>query len=188
MLDVGQAQELKLAFRREGSGERVWTNERIKKLCEQKGLLSQVLDVIDGTCEIKPITIDFDANPFTPKGWSVETHRKGGQWTFDPSKVKLHCADGQKNGKCLKGTVLREELEKLECYNANLLDFYLARPDLIPENWKGKAVFFWGTIYRHAGGFLYVRYLYWNGGAWCWYCNWLDYVWYEGNPAAVCGE
>ncbi len=48
MLDVSQAHELKLAFRREGP----WTNEDIKALSERKGLLRQVYDVLHGTAEI----------------------------------------------------------------------------------------------------------------------------------------
>ena len=48
MLDVGQAQELKLAFRREGD----WTNEDIKALTERKGLLRQILGIVRGFAEI----------------------------------------------------------------------------------------------------------------------------------------
>lgn len=48
MLDVGQANELKMAFRREGQ----WTNEDIKALCERKGFLHQVYEVLYGRAEI----------------------------------------------------------------------------------------------------------------------------------------
>ena len=51
MLDVGQADEIKLAMRREG----FWTNEKIKNLCK-KGFLAQVLEVLEGRAEIVPIT------------------------------------------------------------------------------------------------------------------------------------
>lgn len=51
MLDVGQAVEIKLAFRREGN----WDNEKIKVLTERRGLLSQVLDVLEGRCQIVPV-------------------------------------------------------------------------------------------------------------------------------------
>ena len=60
MLDVGQANELKLAFRREGN----WTNESIKALTERRGLLTQVLDVLEGRSQIlvidpELITVDY---------------------------------------------------------------------------------------------------------------------------------
>lgn len=69
--------------------------------------------------------------------------------------------------------------------NANVLEYLLAHPDLIPEEWKGKAVFFWGTIYRDSDGGLYVRYLYWSGVRWSWVCNWLARDWIGHDPAAV---
>jgi hypothetical protein len=56
---------------------------------------------------------------------------------------------------------------------------------LIPEEWKGKYVFFWGTIYRGSGDNLYVRCLCWGGGRWDWGYDWLGGGWDDGNPAAV---
>jgi hypothetical protein len=40
-------------------------------------------------------------------------------------------------------------------------------------------------IYRNPNGNLYVRYLYWNDGAWNWNYNWLDNDWNDQNPAAM---
>ena len=182
MLDVGQANELKMALRREGS----WTNEKIKMLCERKGLLTQVLGVIDGFSEIKPIefVIDCDANPMIPDGWSIEKHVKGGAFRFAKDRVLLHLAKKQKSGTIL-GHDLRKELEKEPVLNACVLDYLLAHPHLIPEEWKGQAVFFWGTVYRYCDGSLCVRYLYWHGDGWDWHYYWLAYDWDSDNPAAV---
>jgi len=182
MLDVGQANELKMALRREGP----WTNEKIKILCEQKGLLTQFLGVIDGFYEIKPIefVIDCDANPMIPDGLSIEKHVKGGAFRFAKDRVLLHLAKKQKSG-VISGHDLRKELEKEPVLNACVLDYLLAHPHLIPEEWKGQAVFFWGTIYRGAGGGLYVRYLCWDDGRWYWDCLWLENDWCSDSPAAV---
>jgi hypothetical protein len=38
---------------------------------------------------------------------------------------------------------------------------------------------------RNSNGNLYVRYLYWNDGAWNWNNNWLDNDWNGNNPSAV---
>jgi len=46
-------------------------------------------------------------------------------------------------------------------------------------------VFFWGTIYRGAGGGLYVRCLLWDGDRWYWLAYWLDRVWDDNDPAAL---
>ncbi|MDE2001222.1 MAG: hypothetical protein KGI60_01480, partial [Patescibacteria group bacterium] len=145
-LDVDQAGELKAAFRREGP----WTNEEIKMLCERKGFLTKVRQALLNLAEIKPVEylIDCDADPFVPNGWLVEKHQKGGSFKWDAAQVKLYLSNQQRNDKAIEGNKLRRELVDKPVLNANVLDYLLANPHLIPEEWKGKAVFFWGTIYR----------------------------------------
>ena len=64
MLDVGQANELKLAFRREGD----WDNEKIKALSERRGLLTQVLDVLEGRAQITPMKGETLSSTISPAG------------------------------------------------------------------------------------------------------------------------
>ena len=188
MLDVGQANELKLAFRRVG-----FSNEDVKSLCEERDILRGVRDVLRGLAVITSVehVIDLDADPFVPDGWKVEEHKQGGQLTFDPSQVEFCLDDGQKNGKYIVGHELRKELADKRVMNANELDFLLANPDLIPEGWKidedgsTRYIFFWGTVYRHSDGFLYVRCLYWDGGRWRWGNSWLGGGWRGRSPAAL---
>jgi hypothetical protein len=94
-------------------------------------------------------------------------------------------SEPQKKGKRIDGNKLRKELKGKPIYNANLLDYLLANYHLIPEEWKSKYVFFWGTIYRDSDGDLYVRYLCWLVGRWRWGAAWLDDGWYGARPAAV---
>ena len=180
MLDVSQAAELKLAFRRNG-----WNNAEIKTLSEGD-ILAKVLQVIKGQAEIKVIErlIDCDAAPFVPDGWSVEEHKKGGSLKFDSSKISLYLSKKQKKG-TIGGHDLREELANKPVMNANVLDYLLAHPELIPESWKGKAIFFWGTIYRSSGGGLCVRYLGSVGSEWDWSYRWLDSGFDSFDPAAL---
>lgn len=129
--------------------------------------------------------IDLDADPFIPEGWRVEEHQKGGVLKWDPAKIALYLDKGQQNGKVIRGHNLRLALKNQRVLSTNLLDFLLKHPWLIPEEWKSKAVFFWGTIYRGRDGSLFVRCLCWGGGRWgCGY-SWLDTGWGEVNPAAV---
>jgi len=181
MLDVGQANELKLAFRRAN-----WTNADIKKLSEGDAA-ERILPVIRGLAEVSVVChqIDCDSNPFVPKNWEVESHTKGGTLTWDPSKLKLHLSPNQQNSKVIEGNKLREELESEQILNANVLDYLLVHTELIPKDWKGKYVFFWGTIYRRSDGGLCVRYLHWYGGRWYWGCNWLGYDFDDGYPALL---
>ena len=190
MLDVGQANELKLAFRRSG-----WTNAEIKKLCEGN-LLARLLPLVqdDGKNAIiqaEQHLIDCDADPFTPSVCTVESHKKGGQFAFDPAKIKLYFSPTQQGGKRIKGNKLRKDLANQPPLNANVLDFLIKNPHLIPEEWKRDAsgntryIFFWGTIYRHSDGILCVRCLYWDGRSWHWSNGWLHGYWGGDFPAAL---
>lgn len=133
--------------------------------------------------------VDLDADPLVPTGWKVEEHVKGGQFEWDPAKVALYLSEGQRNGKWIQGTQLRQELKAKNPYNANLLDYLLAHPELIPEEWEERKseipVSFWGTIYRDPDGNLRVRYLHWSGGRWDWGFGWLDGDWSGPYPVAV---
>jgi hypothetical protein len=149
-----------------------------------KALISGREDFFSGPI---PHAIDCDADPFIPEGWKVEEHTKGGIFTWDPTAVKLYLSKKQKGDKRIVGNDLHKELKSKPVLNANALD-YLLKPEnqhLIPEEWKGKAVFFWGTIYRRSYVYLCVRCLYWNDGAWGWSGGWLGGGFDSYGPAVV---
>jgi len=166
-----------------------FSTEDVTKL-KQFSNLKGFKDVLNGKAEISypEHLIDCDVNPFIPNGWSVEEHKKGGMFKFNPEKISLYLSKKQKKGS-IEGNDLRKELANQPTLNANVLDYLLAHPELIPEEWKDKYIFFWGTIYRYSDGSLGVRYLYWNGSEWDWYCVWLDGDFYSvflsAFPAAL---
>ncbi len=116
--------------------------------------------------------------------------RADGQLYIDGKKVVLHLSERQLGGKWLKGHELRTELDGKPVLNATVLDFLEDHPDFIPDDWKQdgqgntRFVYFWGTIYRDAGGHLYVRYLCWLVGQWRFSYDWLDVDWGGRRPAA----
>lgn len=172
-----------MAFRRNG-----WNNAEIKTLSEGN-ILADVLRVIKGQAEIKVIEhlIDTDAQPFIPGGMSVESHIGHGLWKWAPELIQLFLSKEQKRN-YQEGNKLWKVIEALKgkiILNANVLDYLLAHPELIPESWKGKLVFFWGTIYRFANGELCVRCLKWDGSRWGWYYCWLDDSFHFCYPAAL---
>ena len=129
--------------------------------------------------------IDCDVGPYVPEHWEVEEHQKGGQFKWDVLQVNLYLSKRQQNGRWIEGNKLREELKSQRVYNANLLDFLLKTPHLIPKEWKDKQVFFWGTIYRDGYGNICVRCLNQRGDGLGWYRGLLDYDWGSNRPAAV---
>jgi hypothetical protein len=128
--------------------------------------------------------IDCDASPFVPSGWKADEHHAGGQLKFAASPINLYLSATQKKGG-IEGNKLRKELASKPVLNANVLDYLLAHTELIPEDWKGKYVFFWGTVYRYSDRNLYVRCLCWFDGGWGWGSNLLDGDWRDDFPAAL---
>lgn len=141
-----------------------WTAEDVTRL-KQFGKLGKVRDVLSGVASVTypEHLIDTDASPFIPNGWSVEEHNKGGFFMFNSGKGILYLSKKQKKGSIGRYD-LRKELNR-SVMNANVLDYLLAHPELIPESWKSKNIYFWGTIYRCSGR-RNVRYLYWYGSKW----------------------
>ena len=182
------AKNMGLAHKVISAGELVgFTPAQWNALAENPTLFDAIHDVVLGHAEIKPIEhlIDCDADPFIPSDWSVDEHQKGGQIQFDSSKIELWLAKDQQKSKSMEGNKLRKELQSRKVLNANVLDYLLAHPELIPESWKDKYVYFWGTIYCSSGGGLYVRCLCWGDGRWDWDYRWLDRAWGGGIPAAL---
>ncbi|MEX0930484.1 MAG: hypothetical protein WDZ79_02270 [Candidatus Paceibacterota bacterium] len=185
-LDVGLAYKIKQALSRNG----------IPDVADLDWLatgdnIAQMRRVRLGHAEIigSEHVIDCDADPFVPGNWTVEEHQKGGQFKWDKNAQKdaLYLSKGQTTGsKYIEGNKLRKELADKPVLNANVLDYLLVNPHLIPEEWKGKLVFFWGTVYRNQRGRLCVRYLDWDGDVgWGGRALWLVGEWFGRYPAAV---
>jgi len=176
-----QAAELDHAFERNG-----WTPQEVK-LLSSGDLLANIRQVVLGRAFVTMVShiIDCDADPYVPDGWSVEEHQKGGIFEWNVSQVELYLAAGQKNGKELEDGKLRKELVGKPVLNANILDYLFAHPYLIPEEWKGKTIFFWGTVYREPNGHLRVSCLYWGGEGWRRYNHVLGRDCNENCPAAL---
>ncbi len=164
-----------------------------RRLAGNEDMLRQMLQVARGHAEVKLVehVIDLDADPFVPNNWQVEMYQKQGSFKWDPKQVQFYLSEPQRKEKSIEGNKLRKELEGKPVFNANLLDYLLAHPHLIPEDWKQdekgrtRYIFFWGTIYRSSGGYLFVRYLCWGGGWWQWDYNWLGNGWDVSYPAAL---
>lgn len=165
-------------------------NAIVKKLGGEQG----AMQFLRGYSEITVVkhVIDMDAKPLIPyDGWKVEEHKKGGQLEWTPTGFRLHLSANQAEHKSIEGYKLRKELANEPVLNANLLDYLLEHPHLIPEDWKvdeqgrTRYIYFWGTIYRVSDVNLSVRYLHWNGGHWkAWY-NWFNDVFGVQSPSLL---
>ncbi len=129
--------------------------------------------------------IDTHGTPNLPfDGATIEEHKKSGKMILDFSKINFYLSEAQKTGSIV-GRNLRKELKGKKVFNACVLDYLLANPHIISEDWKRKVIFFWGTIFRSTDGYLCVRCLVWDGGEWRSDYNWLGNRFNGYNPAAV---
>lgn len=143
----------------------------IRHVLQNQHLAVKMVDVL-GRHGANDMVIDLDADPFCPEGWTVAGHHRGGKWRFVQLMVdlSLQASVGRKtnmgNGPCA-------ELVGGPILNANLLDWYLANPKYIPEEWTNQRVTFWGTAYRPPGEHeLSVRFLFRDHeNTWQWYSN-----------------
>ncbi|OHA68167.1 MAG: hypothetical protein A3B24_01200 [Candidatus Wildermuthbacteria bacterium RIFCSPLOWO2_01_FULL_48_16] len=149
------------------------------------GLLSNVRRVLRGYAEIKlnEYVIDCDADPVELDGWTVVRHVKGGRYVWNPHRIILYVSPKR----AVTGHQLREDLQVVPVLNVCVLDFLLAHPALIPQEWKGKFVCFYGTVYRNAGGRREVRNLFWDGERWYSEFIPLDFLVQDNLPVAVLG-
>ena len=109
--------------------------------------------------------IDTDAQPNCSEGYTIKTHSKGGNIEWDPEKVSLYLSETQ-NECGTSGYNIQSELDNMPVLNACVLDYLIKNPNLIPADWVGKSVLFWGTIYTSDDSNLWVRCLCCDGSNW----------------------
>ena len=197
---MGLARKFSKMFRAVGG-----TPAELKAIAGDEGLARQILGVVRGFNEIKPIEHIIHRNtvPLEPEGWEVRKHKKGGVVKIErrgddlylgEKKVELYLSRCQCDGEVIKGGKLQEEVSRKGALNACVLDYLLAHPELIPDSWKvnkdGKniSIFFWGTTYFEKNGVPCVRFLHWNGSRWRWSYNPISFGWCSQYPAAVSGK
>ena len=139
-------------------------------LVQSEELFHRVLAMVRGNH-----VINLDAIPLIPKGWSIKPEdqipgqRRTGLWKWRKEQVKLSLPAYRGGINWIRDEKFKDNLENKPILNANVLDYLLANPILIPAEWKGAPVFFWGTIYRDSAGSPCVRYLNWSRkGWWSW--------------------
>jgi hypothetical protein len=138
--------------------------------------------------------IDLSLAPVGCQGWQIEEHQKAVDGinviVWEPARVELYVDDTQKNG-VIDGFMLRKRLRGKPALNANVLDFLLSNPQLIPEDWRKdergtpRRIFFSGTTYCRPNDDLYVRYLCWADEKWGWGVHWLGVSRRDNEPAAL---
>lgn len=132
-------------------------------------------------------------NHHVAEGWNIKKHTQSAYFPCNPAEIGFHLTIDQCNGKTIKGYEICKEMANKRVLNANVLDYWLANAEHIPENWKMdddgniRYIFFWGTIYLNPKDQEYVRCLYFDNERrrWLSLFYWLGCGWYSNDPAAV---
>lgn len=112
--------------------------------------------------------LDLDVIPHIPDGWEIVLDdqiagRLKGVWEFDvDQKLELFQCCTFDESKVVEYRELLNRFEEKVVLPAHVLDYLLENQELIPNSWKGKIVFFWGTIYRKPKDCLTVRGISWS--------------------------
>ena len=166
------------------SGE--WTPGLAKKLTDGD-TMAQVRDVLLGRAEIRMFEhlIDCSAAPYVPLNkMDIDSHKRSGELRWDPKNFRLYRSKKQKKDGSITGYELQNELKDKPVLNANVLDYLLAHKELIPRDWVGRSVFFWGTIYL-MGGTPVVRCIQQIAGVWDQSFRWLSRDFSAADPAIM---
>ena len=153
--------------------------------------------------ELAPMSIwvDCDLDPRIPSGLyltgeGTEHHKMGtillekrtdGKLYANGREVVRYLSPNQQGSRTMRGHKLRKELKDKQVLNACILDALLMNPQLVPDEWKIGVTHFWGSIFRDASGYLYVRCVSWGGEEWDWYYDHLGCEWDSFDPVALVG-
>src|ERR1700686_1984098 len=129
--------------------------------------------------------IDCNVDPYVPAGWQLDRHIKRSVLTL--RSQWLYLADGQRAGHWIDGEALLEDTSNRPTLNAAVLDHLLTFPELVPSEWGGRNVFFWGTVYRDSAHDLFGPYLHHDGG-WAASYRWIGDLWTSQDPTALSPE
>lgn len=113
-----------------------------------------------------------------PVGWRVIEPAPARRIT-DVSKLKLRSFHKKGEGP-INGGVMRERAKEMGCdFGLEDLEYFLEHQDEIPEKFWNSSIYlvFPGTVLEDSDGRRYVAYLYWYGGRWYLYFDWLVYDW-----------
>jgi len=160
---IGQMNQLGDALERYGI-----TPEEVTRFSSSSEILQGLLDVIRGRAKVVMFRhiINCNVDPEVPDGWDVVDHIRGSdQFEWDRNRIGLHITRRKRVGGLYHGQPFGDEVQQdlrhrcLRVPNANIVDYLIAHPELVPEEWGADRVMFWGTVYRNPEGRLYVRYI-----------------------------
>lgn len=155
---------------------------------DPNSVFSSILS-IDRSCPFNPA--EFIGKEFIGKEWSI-IEQDERSFTLTEVNINKICLvtmlnDGETR---VQGN---EKLRRLRvagyiCLDAKVFLSFWENKERIPDSWKGKFVYFDGTVLQSPDGRRCVLYLYWCGSRWFWFYRWLKRDCSVDYPSAVLAE
>jgi hypothetical protein len=153
------------------------------------------------------LIINYSGKPFLPPGFvdgrfpeddmripmkgPTTLEKRNGKLFVNDREVSIYLSANQRAGRVIRREKLWQELRHRETIDSCIMDTLLEHPYLIPEDWDGKHIYFWGTILHDEDrgsathGDFCVRYMFRDvGGRWKWSYGWFNYDAGRIHPAA----
>jgi hypothetical protein len=116
---------------------------------------------------------------------------KNGINEFDINKMQLYISKEQINTGNIAGFAFKKELESKKVPTTAVLNYFLRHPQLIPNDWRGKQIYFWGSAYEIAGiPEEQIPYIFWDVKKNKWLCsvNSIDFICEDDEVALILKE
>jgi hypothetical protein len=170
VISVGLAHKLQIACGKNG-----WTIFDLARLVEDSRANADCLLRLRNQASVVLADTVIDCDADIPKGSEIRQNdqlpnaigSKG--FKLNPYDIKLVREKDWRNCHEMKKALAGDKNNLV--LKAEVIDFLLKHPALIPDAWKGKNILFFGTIYRDLVPFSHhqtVRCLTWNGS---WYSD-----------------
>jgi hypothetical protein len=161
--------------------------ELIARVCEKTGgaLIKAAQRMRQSSTKRDDVSaqfLPFDPVAFIAPYWKIESDcERLEHW--DPAKTCVTSAlrPGEKT---VTGKETKERLVGKPLLGARAFLYSWNNKEKIPEEWKGKIVFFDAAVLQSPCGDRYSLCLYWNVSEWCWDCYRLDYERYADCVSA----
>ena len=155
-----------------------------KQNCAQSVADSAVLK-IDRFRPLNPVEFMVGA------GWEIEEQdeRSLALSEVNPADIRLVTILRDGESRVIgEERLLRLKAESHVRLDAKIFQAFRDNKDFIPENWKGEAVYFDGTVFRNSSGDRCVLYLCWGEDDWYWHYRWFKNDWHVRDLSAVLAE
>lgn len=113
---------------------------------------------------------------------------KNGVSEYTIGNIEALKSEHHDNNELISTSTMIDDFSNRKFPNSATLNYLLKSPRLIPQDWLGKRLYFWGSRYVIPGSAECVAYIVWDGKKWISRLNPVDFTAEEGDYVLVVKE